>query len=169
MDKSICLILKTLWVSIVFFQLLSYQNIYAKTNQKKIEVLDGDSLVINNQDWRLWGIDAPEFSQKCVSLKDESEIECGKMAKEKLTSLIIQPINCELKDIDKYKRNIGICTNANGININAQMVSYGFAFDYRRYSDFYFKKQEEEAKTNKRGLWQTKFLWPWHYRRINPR
>lgn len=50
------------------------------------EVIDGDSLRVGGTGVRLFGVDAPEYSQSCFS--NGSPVACGIMAKDALEGLI---------------------------------------------------------------------------------
>ena len=50
-------------------------------------VIDGDTIVLNGENVRLYGIDSPEIKQLCRDYADK-EIECGKIAKEKLKEIL---------------------------------------------------------------------------------
>ena len=76
-----------------------------------------------------------------------------------------QKLNCNILDVDRYKRLIGECFKRN-INLNSWMVSNGYAVAYRKYSKKYVS-DEINAKNNKLGIWQGKFEMPWDYRRKN--
>jgi endonuclease YncB( thermonuclease family) len=61
-----------------------------------IYIKDGDSFVIDGREIRLWGIDAPEFSQICH--RSGVEYSCGIEARSVLTSLIdVSSLRCEEK------------------------------------------------------------------------
>ncbi len=36
------------------------------TPSRDVYVKDGDNFILNDEEVRLWGIDAPEFNQECV-------------------------------------------------------------------------------------------------------
>ena len=54
----------------------------------------------------------------------------------------------------------------NDYTLNAWMVRFGHSVAYIRYSKLY-KEFEEEAKTNKRGVWRGEFERPEQWRRKN--
>ena len=72
-------------------------------------------------------------------------------------------VKCEIIDIDRYKRFIGICFVKNE-NINKHMVKYGWAIAYRYYSQE-FINDEEFAQKNKLGIWSSKFDEPYIHRK----
>ena len=91
---------------------------------------------------------------------------CGAVSTQKLIKKINnQKLNCNIIDVDRYKRLIGECFKRN-INLNSWMVSNGYAVAYRKYSKK-FVSQEIFAKKEKLGLWSGTFMMPWDYRKNN--
>ena len=162
-------------ISIIFF-ILTYIDVRSE-NINKItgfaKVVDGDTIKINSKKIRLYGIDAPEKKQKCKKtyltisfMSFTKDYMCGEVSTEKLIKKINkQKLNCNILDVDRYKRLIGECFKRN-INLNSWMVSNGYAVAYRKYSKKYVL-DEINAKNNKLGIWQGKFEMPWDYRRKN--
>ena len=162
-------------ISIIFF-ILTYIDVRSE-NINKItgfaKVIDGDTIKINSKKIRLYGIDAPEKKQKCKKtyltipfISFTKDYMCGEVSTEKLIKKINkQKLNCNILDVDRYKRLIGECFKKN-INLNSWMVSNGHAVAYRKYSEKYVS-DEINAKNNKLGIWQGKFEMPWDYRRKN--
>ena len=132
--------------------------------QKKIKIIDGDTIHINKIKYRLHGIDAPEMNQLC-KVKEENYM-CGVKSKNFLVSLIAnQSVKCEKKDIDRYKRIVAECF-VGQTNINKELVRNGWALAYRDYSRD-FINDEEFAKNNKLGIWKGTFIHPKKWRKIN--
>ena len=162
-------------ISSIFF-ILTYNDVRSE-NINKIsgfaKVVDGDTIKINSKKIRLYGIDAPEKKQKCKKtyltisfMSFTKDYMCGELATQKLIKKINkQKLNCNILDVDRYKRLIGECFKRN-INLNSWMVSNGYAVAYRKYSKKYVS-DEINAKINKLGIWQGKFEMPWDYRRKN--
>ena len=162
-------------ISIIFF-ILTYIDVRSE-NINKItgfaKVVDGDTIKINSKKIRLYGIDAPEKKQKCKKtyltisfMSFTKDYMCGEVSTEKLIKKINkQKLNCNILNVDRYKRLIGECFKRN-INLNSWMVSNGYAVAYRKYSKKYVS-DEINAKNNKLGIWQGKFEMPWDYRRKN--
>ena len=162
-------------ISIIFF-ILTYNDVRSE-NINKIsgfaKVVDGDTIKINSKKIRLYGIDAPEKKQKCKKtyltisfMSFTKDYMCGEVSTQKLIKKINkQKLNCNILDVDRYKRLIGECFKKN-INLNSWMVSNGYAVAYRKYSRKYVT-DEINAKKNKLGIWQGKFEMPWDYRRKN--
>ena len=127
----------------------------------KTVVLDGDSLIIKNKEYRLWGIDAPEYNQICKD-KNKREYYCGNKATQYLKKITRGKVQCRKKDIDKYDRIVAICYSGD-FNINAEMVKNGWAVAYERYTS-QFLKEQKFAKKKKLGIWQGEFLAPEKFR-----
>ncbi len=162
-------------ISSIFF-IVTYNDVRSE-NINKIsgfaKVVDGDTIKINSKKIRLYGIDAPEKKQKCKKIyltisfmSFTKDYMCGEVSTQKLIKKINkQKLNCNILDVDRYKRLIGECFKRN-INLNSWMVSNGFAVAYRKYSKKYVS-DEINAKNKKLGIWQGKFEMPWDYRRKN--
>jgi endonuclease YncB( thermonuclease family) len=81
-------------------------------------VIDGDTIVLDGTHWRLWGIDAPESRQTC-----KDGWQAGVEAKHELEQLMArEPVRCEDRGHDRYKRSIGLC-RADGEDLGAETVS----------------------------------------------
>jgi len=137
---------------------------YAKTILGKAKIIDGDTIHIKSNKIRLHGIDAPETKQTCKV--DNQDWYCGKQSTIELKNLINnQKVECTVNDVDRYNRYVAICF-VNEININQWMVKNGWAIAYRYYSKDYIV-EEKYATDNKLGIWNSKFIEPYAYRRQN--
>ncbi len=67
-------------------------------------------------------------------------------------------------DRDRYGRVVAVC-EANGRDINGELVLQGWALEYRQYSDGRYTDEEAEARRAKRGLFAGTFVEPWEWRR----
>lgn len=127
-----------------------------------VYVIDGDTLAMGDSRIRLEGIDAPETDQACEHAR--GTVACGKAATLFLRDMIgDQPVSCRASSTDRYGRAIATCF-LNGTNLNALMVRSGWAMAYRRYSSAYIQ-EEEAARQDVRGIWSTRFIAPWDWRR----
>ena len=145
-----------------------------KTFFGKAEVIDGDTIRINEKKIRLFGIDAPEKKQFCKKdylnifiFSFKKNYPCGQISSEKLKKFLNnQIISCKVKnEKDRYKRYLGICYKRNR-DINAWLVKNGYAVLYRKYSKKYLN-EEVYAKENKLGIWKGPFQMPWVWRKKN--
>ena len=126
-------------------------------------VIDGDTLDIAGQRIRLHGIDAPESRQTCA--RGEREVRCGRAATAALRRLIDnEPVSCQERDVDRYRRIVVVCFNAEGQDVGAELVREGWALAYRQFSLDYVG-EELEAEAAKAGLWSMDFVEPWEWRR----
>ena len=117
-----------------------------------VKIADGDTftLLVNEQEQikiRLDGIDAPEKGQAY-----------GNRAKEYLSSMISGVlVTVEIKSIDRYGRSIGKVSTSTIADVNIEMIKAGYAWQYREYNnDKTYTSAENQARKNKRGLWQDK-------------
>ena len=152
-------------ILILFIILLFFSNfVFAKTINGKPRIIDGDTIHIKSNKIRLHGIDAPETKQTCKI--DNEEWYCGKQSTKELKKLINkQNVECVVNDVDVYNRYIAICY-IDEININQWMVKNGWAIAYRYYSKDYIN-EEEYANNNKLGIWKSKFIEPYLFRKKN--
>jgi endonuclease YncB( thermonuclease family) len=124
-------------------------------------VIDGDTVDIAGERIRLHSIDAPEKDQTCTI--DGVQWECGIASWGYLVQLLAgQAVTCDPKDIDQYGRTVAVCF-VNGVDINAKLVSEGWALAYREYSQDYVPR-EAAAEIAGLGMWQGDFVPPWEWR-----
>ena len=162
---------KKYFFSTVFFIFLFLQNSQSEIISGSAVVTDGDTIKINNNKIRLFGIDAPEKKQLCekiflttsfVSFK--KKYPCGEISTKKLKKLINKNIiKCHVEGEDRYQRKLAIRFR-NKLNINSWLVRNGYAVSYQKYSKKYLS-EETEAKNDKKGIWQGKFEMPWDWRK----
>jgi endonuclease YncB( thermonuclease family) len=119
-------------------------------------VHDGDTLSIAGERFRLDGIDAPEYDQKCRKSNTGKEWACGREAARQLRALIGKDdVKCVKAAKDRFGRGVATCETAKGMNINAWMVSHGWAIA----SGFASPYDDEQyaAKAESRGIWSGTF------------
>jgi len=123
--------------------------------------IDGDSLMVGQQEVRLFGIDAPEAKQSCS--RNGKDWSCGLDSAAQLTKLVSgHQVKCIAVGTDKYRRVVARCS-VGLIDLNRYMVATGYAVAYRRYALDYVSA-EESAKAARRGIWSSKFELPSQYR-----
>ena len=131
-------------------------------SEKKIQVIDGDTIHIGKLKYRFFGIDAPEIKQICE--KDNIKIQCGVIAKSVLKNKIADKIpECIVKDKDRYQR-LGAECFIGKESLSRFMVREGYAVAYSQYSKD-FINDEKYAKENKLGIWSMNFQMPSEYRK----
>ena len=128
---------------------------------KVVKVIDGDTfdLLMDEKTIRvrMFGIDSPERGQ-AYNVK----------AKEFTASVIAgKEIKVSIHNKDRYGRFVCDVYLPDGTYVNAQIVKAGYAWHFIRYSDDpQLALAEDEARTDKRGLWQDSDpVPPWEYRK----
>ena len=126
-------------------------------------VIDGDTLMVIGERVRLKGIDAPEKGQFCENASGDL-YPCGQAATRALREYIGNgKVVCGIDpQRDRYGRALGVCY-VKGEDLNAWLVSEGYALVYRRFSTQYVE-QEKAAQAAKRGVWAGAFVAPWDWR-----
>lgn len=109
-------------------------------------VTDGDTIKIDGERYRLWGIDAPESKQRCGD-----GWAAGTEATKFLKVLLGEgTVACEPRTKDRYGRTVALCRAA-GRDLGAEMVRAGMAWAFVRYSAEYVP-EEAEARREGRGI-----------------
>lgn len=125
-------------------------------------VIDGDTIEIHGIRIRLWGIDAPEHDQPCVT--DGQAYRCGQKTALSLSDRIGRyPVTCDPRGTDRYGRTIAVCGTPATSDLSAWMVSQGWALAFVRYSKDYVR-EEKGARNAHLGIWSGTFETPWLYR-----
>ena len=124
--------------------------------------IDGDTIQLGGVRVRLHGIDAPESAQNCRARG--RFWACGRAATRALAGLVRgRRVACKERNRDRYGRVVAVCAVA-GRDLNAWMVSEGWAFAYRQYSRAYVA-EETRARAARRGIWRGEAVAPWDWRR----
>ena len=125
------------------------------------KVVDGDTVHVLYRDEvykiRLTEIDAPERDQPF-----------GSNSTEFLKSLLKDgKVDVDITGTDRYGRKLGRLYYQ-GIDINRELVSAGYAWVYDEYvTDYSFYDDQTKAKLNRRGLWvDSDPIKPWIWRRL---
>lgn len=126
----------------------------------RADTIDGDTLRMGEVRIRLWGIDAPERDQVCRA--EGLEWACGRLATAALRSRATD-ISCRAKGRDGYGRVLAVCFDRDE-DVNAWLVSEGWALAYRRFARDYVG-QEDAARKARKGMHRGQFIEPWHWRR----
>ena len=118
--------------------------------EKICRVHDGDTFYLcNGQSIRLWGVDTPELKQplgkeareftKKYVLNKDIDLNCLRTKKGKIKT-------------DRHKR--WLCGPiVNGLELQKELVGWGMAYDYPKYSKGQFSEAETFANKMKRGVW----------------
>ena len=125
-----------------------------------VAVYDGDTITVRTTETikiRLDGIDAPEMKQPH-----------GQASKQALSALVFgKVITVKPKSKDRYGRTIAR-VEADGIEINLQMVATGNAWWYQQYAkhDMPLANAQAKAKAEKAGVWiDPNAIPPWEFRK----
>ena len=144
-NKKICATLLSLclWVAVASIAFA------ASFQGKVVKVIDGDTVEVLHdgraERIRLHGIDTPESGQPF-----------GTKAKQFVLDIAaLKQATVEVKDTDRYGRTVGEVFLPDGRSLNRQLVTEGYAWWYRQYSnDVSLGALEAEAKAAGRGLWK---------------
>ena len=135
-----------------------------KTNATVVRAVDGDTLVARfdgssgNTTVRFLGINTPE------TVDPRKPVQCfGKEASKHVHSLIdghrvLLVADPQADDVDKYGRDLRNVVLEDGTDLDAQLVSDGYAYAYLSFPLSPLRKRElknleENAKMAQRGLW----------------
>lgn len=125
-------------------------------------VVDGDTLEIRGRRVRLFGVDAPEYTQSCSDAHGRAW-PCGRHAARELTRRLKgRTVTCDRADVDVHGRTVARCA-ADGEDIAAWLVRTGAARAFKAYAHDYLD-EEREAKDARRGIWQGAHDAPWEWR-----
>lgn len=124
-----------------------------------VGIIDGDTfdVILDGKQTRIrmFGIDAPERRQAFY-----------RQSKETLSSLVYgKKVRIEKKNKDAYRRWVANVYLGDQW-INQVMISKGMAWHFKRYSsDQALSNTEIRARNNRVGLWSSKAVAPWNFRK----
>ncbi len=164
-------------IIVLILLLLSAKTCMAMATQtiqgKVMQVKDGDTVTVGPIEGgqlficRLYGIDAPETARR-----GRAGQPYGDDATKKLKRLVLgQSVNVQLKGRKTHGREVCIIRK-NGTDINREMIRSGYAWAYRKFLERPYASEyisaEDDARANRRGLWQQNNPTPpWEWRRAN--
>lgn len=138
-------------------------------NGKRATIIDGDSFRAEDEEFRIYGIDAPEYRQTC---KDSSgnDWTCGKFARIGLErTLRSGGWTCVVRARDKFGRNIVVCADEIRQDLGSTLVGHGFAVSGLNFDETIYATEEASAKKAKKGIWRGGFVRPEVWRKDHPR
>lgn len=135
----------------------------------KTQIIDGDSFRIGTQEFRIYGVDAPEYRQSCKNAKGVSWA-CGRTSRRALEEILRkEEHNCIVRARDRFSRLIVKCRSEAGKDLGAKLVSEGFAISGQNFDETVYATDERRAQQSSRGIWQGEFVRPDVWRAQNPR
>jgi endonuclease YncB( thermonuclease family) len=142
----------------------------AQAAEGGVTVLDGDSLLVGGQNFRLYGIDAPEKGQSCVI--NGNEFDCGMVAGTALMDLTAgSQVRCEEISVQAVAQghddrleteHLALCF-ADGYDLSEGMVYTGWALALPELKPNYLSF-ERHAREKRHGLWKGSFAEPRSWR-----
>lgn len=161
----IVLIIGAAWA----FQTWFYEDEIIRIDGKMATVIDGDSFKVADQEYRLYGIDAPEYRQTCDDQSGKTWT-CGKSARTGLeTQLRDNAFSCNVQARDQFGRTVVTCITADQLDLGAILVAQGLAISGHYFDVSHYPEEEAAAQSAKRGIWQGSFVEPAIWRKENPR
>ena len=148
-------------VAFVIATLANAPHCFAVDLSGSAKVIEGDTIEINGQRIKLFGIDAPEAAQTCWYAGEV--YQCGRQSALSLERYIgDRAVTCNSHSWSN-ERVAAICT-VDGEDLGRLMVLDGQAFADRPRSSEY-TTYEIEARATPRGIWRGDFVMPWAWRK----
>jgi endonuclease YncB( thermonuclease family) len=97
-------------------------------------VIDGDTVVVGETHVRLKGVDAAELGT-----------ERGENAKAVMIAIVTGELSCRLTGEKTWRREVGYCTTADGVDINQAIIAQGAALACPRYDVRYLPFEQPTA------------------------
>lgn len=124
-------------------------------------VIDGETLEVGGERFRLYGIDAPDLRQKC-EIRGR-RYDCGKVSRSALMDLVAGvEVRCVPRESTPRESRVATCF-AGGYDLSEGMVHTGWAMAMPRRGTKY-ARIERSSKKARRGLWQGNFEMPWAWK-----
>ena len=139
----------SIYIIIIFIYLMNSSFSISKDVYTSLKIIDGDTIILNSEKIRFYGIDTPEKKQKCKD-KNGLSYPCGLVATNELKKIIIYgKLFCKKRTTDRYRRSISTCY-VNGVDVSSLMVKNGWALAYRKYSKDYIDEENKAKEKKKR-------------------
>lgn len=145
----------------------------AQATNHGVRVIDGDSLVVSGQGFRLYGIDAPEQGQDCTV--NGKAFDCGMVSGTALMDLTAgSKVQCKEVGSNEVGSDHGDLAQeerlarcfSDGYDLSEGMVYIGWALALPE-SGASYNALENNARDRQHGLWKGDFLEPWIWRERN--
>lgn len=129
----------------------SYSNAqnYSNLEGKVVKVVDGNTFELKTAEdeiflIKLWGTDSPELAQPF-----------GEDARDFLTKMILKKkIVADIKGKDRKGLRLALVILKGDKSVNEEMIERGLAWAEKRYARNAFSSLQEEAQSERIGLWQ---------------
>ncbi len=127
------------------------------------KVIDGDTIMVNEQPIDLWGIDAPEASQTCLDPAG-AEWPCGVYAMQVLQSLVGEAVvTCDPQGLDQDRVLVAVCM-IDSRDLAWAIVAFGFALDVPEMSQGAYAEPQTQSAGVHAGIWSGSFTDPREWR-----
>lgn len=143
-------------IILILAGLLFISNLYGENSYVVTKVIDGDTIVINNEEKiRLIGVDTPESVHPSKSVEyfaKEATVFTKRMCEGKAVKL-----EYDWQRQDKYGRTLAYVYLEDGTFINAEIVKQGYGYVYTKFPFKYmdeFREYQQKAREAEKGLWQ---------------
>ena len=134
----------------------------ASATLAEVQIIDGDTLILDGTIYRINGIDAPEAGQTCTSDRGK-DWACGDAATNALYEMTVgRSVTCEKLAVDPYRRIVARCA-ADGQDVAREMVARGMAWAFLKFSDEY-EATQKTAKSARLGIWRGEARPAWEFR-----
>ncbi len=119
-------------------------------------VVDGSTIDIKSNRFRVWGIDTPERGSWCYSFgRRWKPLEDSTIAMRRCVQG--KTVTCRTQSIERVwfrQRHTAECWTDDGQDVGECMIRAGWATDYTCYSGGYYRDLETEARNKALGLWE---------------
>jgi len=140
-----------------------------RVDGKAVRVIDGDSFAAGEDEFRIYGIDAPEYRQTCLDENGKPWL-CGKVARNELEQIMRRDdLSCAVYARDQFGRAVVKCTGQKGTDLGSLLVERGLAASGHHFDETIYATSEREAQKAKRGIWRGEFMRPDVWRGQNSR
>lgn len=131
------------------------------------DVYDADTIYLQHKGEslkaRVWGIDAPERSQRCLTRRQVTT--CGLAARDELRAQMLdRTASCEVMAFDDNRDRPVVRCTIDGQDPAAQLVREGWAFSDAQYAGDPYRREQEQARNSRRGLWDMEHRNPARWR-----
>jgi endonuclease YncB( thermonuclease family) len=125
------------------------------------EVVDADTIRINDAELHLFGIDAIERDQLCMHRG--TPWTCGLRASRLLEDFVADhPVTCRIVAVDPHGRRYALC-RVHNLDLGAEMASQGYALHYPAGSRTY-RRQQREARQRGNCIFDSIYVRPEEWR-----